>query len=67
MGLARVNLTAEPDMEAHMMTGSVPTLSLVAVPDEVGAVPGKVTGMVAPQRLPSVVTVTAVMVLPSLE
>jgi len=60
-------LTAEPERVAHMMTGSEPTLSAVALPLTEGALPGKVTGMVVPHLLPSEVTVTAVMDLPSLE
>ena len=66
-GVGRVNLTAEPERVAHMMTGSEPTLSVLAVPETVGALPGNVTGMAVPHLLPVVVTVTAVIVLPSVE
>jgi hypothetical protein len=66
-GDGRVNLTAEPESVVHMMTGSEPTLSAVALPLTEGALPGKVTGMVVPHLLPVVVTVTATMDLPSWE
>jgi hypothetical protein len=66
-GDGRVNLTAEPERVVHMMTGSEPTLSVVALPLTEGALPGKVTGTVVPHLLPVEVTVTATMDLPSWE
>jgi hypothetical protein len=61
-----VKVCAAPFSCTHSVNGSCPTCSFVAVPTLV-TVPGTVSGMVAPQFLFAASTVTAVMVLRSLE
>jgi hypothetical protein len=68
IALAKFSLTGDPESVTHIIKGSEPTLSAVALPLVVGALPGKVTGTVAPHLLPPLaVTVTATMLLPSEE
>jgi hypothetical protein len=66
-GLGKLSVTADPDIVTHIITGSDPTLSAVALPEVVAAFPGRVTGIVVPQLLPFAVTVTAVILFPSFE
>jgi hypothetical protein len=58
-----VKVTALPDILTHIVSGSVPTCSVVK-PWVLVTLPGTVTGIRVPQVLPVVVRVMAVMVLP---
>ena len=63
MGTAepRVKVMGEPLSLALTISGSLPTLSWVVPPDDVEAVPGKVTAMLAAHVLPLAPRVTLVM------
>jgi hypothetical protein len=66
---AKLKVTGEPLIVAHMINGSDPTASLLALPPLLTlALPGKVTGTATLQVLPlAVETVAPVIVLPSAE
>jgi hypothetical protein len=65
--LGKLSVTADPANVTHIITGSVPTLSAVALPEVTAAPPGRVTGIAAPQLFPFAVTVTALILFPSPE
>jgi hypothetical protein len=65
MGLERSNVTAEPVRLVQMVSGSVPTCSLVVPLAEVVASTGKVRGTWTLQVFPVAPTVISVMLWPS--
>jgi hypothetical protein len=62
-----VKVTGDPFREVQMVSGSLPSFSVVVPVAVVDAEPGNVTGIVVPQVFPVAVTVTPVIVLPSAE
>ena len=64
IGLARENVTGDPESCAHTVTGSLPSCS-VEKPWVSDGASGKVTGIEASQEFPLAERVTPVMLLPS--